>query len=192
MNKVNSVVPLNRERRILLICGAVLLLVGVVYRFSSSIPSLFSGSDEMSFKQKELVRYREVLQEKSRLEATLISAERELARAEAGLLPQQTPTLAAADIQNMIDDVAEQKNIRIESMRVLKSKTTENGKYIAIPLEVIMTASIRQIEEVLFFIENSQRLLKITAIRIRLTNVRNPEKLYCSFTVEGLMKSGGI
>jgi signal transduction histidine kinase len=192
MNKVNSVVPLNRERRILLICGAVLLLAGVVYRFSSSIPSLFSGSDEMSFKQKELVRYREVLQEKSRLEATLISAERELARAEAGLLPQQTPTLAAADIQNMIDDVAEQKNIRIESMRVLKSKTTENGKYIAIPLEVIMTASIRQIEEVLFFIENSQRLLKITAIRIRLTNVRNPEKLYCSFTVEGLMKSGGI
>ena len=163
-----------------------------MYRFSSSIPSLFSGSDEMSFKQKELMRYREVLQEKSQLEATLISAERELARAEAGLLPQQTPALAAADIQNMINNVADQKNIRIESMRVLKSKPTENGKYIAIPLEVIMTASIRQIEEVLFFIENSQRLLKITAIRIRLTNVRNPDQIYCSFTVEGLMKSGGI
>jgi hypothetical protein len=175
-----------------LICGAVLLLGGAVYRFSWHIPSLFSGSHEMSFKEKELMKYRGVLQEKSRLEATLISAERELARAEAGLLPQQTPALAAADIQNMINNVADQKNIRIESMRVLKSKPTENGKYIAIPLEVIMTASIRQIEEVLFFIENSQRLLKITAIRIRLTNVRNPEQLYCSFTVEGLMKSGGI
>lgn len=192
MNKVNSVVPLNRERKILLICGAVLLLAGAAYRFSPEIPSLFSGSNEMSFKEKELMKYRGVLQEKNRLEATLISAERELARAEAGLLPQETPALAAADIQNMLDSVAEQKNIRIESMRVLKSKPTENGKYITIPLEVIMTASIRRIEEVLFFIENSQRLLKITAIRIRLTNVRNPDQIYCSFTVEGLMKSGGI
>ena len=146
----------------------------------------------MSFKEKELAKYRQVLQEKKRLEVALISAERELGRAESGLLPQETSALAAADIQNTLNNIAEQKNIRIESMRVLKSKPTENGEYTTIPLEVIMTASIRQIEDVLFFIENSQRLLKITAIRIRLTNVRNPEKIYCSFTVEGLMKSGGI
>ena len=83
-------IPLNRERKILLISGVVLLLAGAVYRFSPDIPSVFSGSDEMSVKEKELMKYREVLQEKNRLEATLISAERELARAEAGLLPQKT------------------------------------------------------------------------------------------------------
>ncbi len=185
-------VPLNRERKILLICGVALLLAGAVYRFSPDIPSVFSGPDEMSFKEKELMKYREVLQEKSRLEATLISAERELARAEAGLLPQGTPALAAAGIQNMLNSLAEKNRIRIESMRVLKSRPTEDGKYITVPLEVIMTASIRQIEEVLFYIENSQRLLNIRAIRIRLTNVRNPEQIYCSFTVEGLMKNGGL
>jgi hypothetical protein len=174
-----------------LICGVVLLLAGAVYRFSPDIPSLFSGSNQMSYKEKELMKYRAVLQEKRRLEATLISAERELARAEAGLLPQKTSALAAAEIQNMLNNIAEQKNIKIESMRVLKSVPMEEKEYITIPLEVIMTASIRQIEEVLFSIENSQRLLKISAIRIRLTNVRNPEKIYCSFTVEGLMKSRG-
>jgi hypothetical protein len=176
----------------LLICCAALLLAGAVYRFSPDIPSVFSGPDEMSLRKKELIKYREVLQEKGRLEATLISTERELARAEAGLLPQGTPALAAAEIQNMLNSIAEKRGIRIESMRVLKSRPTEDGKYIAVPLEVIMTASIRQIEEVLFYIENSQRLLNITDIRIRLTNVRNPEQLYCSFTVEGLMKNGGL
>jgi hypothetical protein len=191
MNKVNSVVPLNRERKILLICGMVLLLAGAVYRFSPDIPSFLSGSDERSFKVKELMKYREVLREKKRLEVTLLSAERELARAEAGLLPQETPALAAADIQNMLNNIAEQRHIHIESIRVLKPKPTENGDYITIPLEVIMTASIRQIKDVLFFIENSQRLLKITAMRIRLTNIRNPEQIYCSFTVEGFMKGGG-
>jgi hypothetical protein len=186
---VNSVIPLNRERKILLICGVVLLLAGAVYRFSPDVPSLFSGSDEMHFKEMELMKYRRVLKDKMRLDTALVSTERELARIEAGLLSQGTPTLAAVDIQNMLSDIAEQKEIMIRSMRSLQSKPAEKGEYITIPVEVNMRGSIRQIKEMLFLIENSSKLLKITAIRIRLPNPLRPEEIHSTFTVEGLMKN---
>ena len=182
-------VPLSRERKSLLICGIVLLLVGAVYRFSPNIPSVFSGSDEMSFKEKELLRYRKVLQEKKRLEATLLSRERELARVEAGLLSRGTPALAAVDIQSLINDIAGQKMVTIQSTRVLQSKPTENEEYISVPVQVNMIAAVQPLVDILFFIENSAKLLKITNIRIRLPNVLRPEDIYCQFTVEGLMKN---
>ena len=117
-------VPLNRERKILLICGMVLLLAGAAYRFSPSLPSFFGKSDEVSFKERELAKYREVLQEKRKVEKRMISMERELAQTEAGLLSKATHALAAVEIENMLSDMIEKGGMRLHSMRVLKSKPT--------------------------------------------------------------------
>jgi Tfp pilus assembly protein PilO len=183
-------VPLNRERKILLICGMVLLLAGAAYRFSPSLPSFFGKSDEVSFKEEELAKYREVLQEKRKVETRLMSVERELARTEAGLLSQETPALAAVEIENMLSDMIEKEGMKLSSMRVLKSEPTDKGVYMTVPVEVKITAAIRQIEEVLFVIKNSKKLLKVTSIRVRLPNVLHPEEIDCTLAVEGLMKSG--
>jgi Tfp pilus assembly protein PilO len=183
-------VPLNRERKIILICGMVLLLAGAAYRFSSSLPSFFGKSDEVSFKEKELTKYREVLQEKRKVEMRLISVERELARVEAGLLSQATSALAAVEIENMLSDMIEKEGMRLLSMRVLKSEPTEKGEYMTVPVEIKMIANIRQIKEVLFTIKNSKKLLRVASIRLRLPNIRRPEEIDCTMVVEGLMKSG--
>lgn len=182
-------ISLNRERKVILICGIVLLLAGTVYRFSPSLPSLFGKSDEVSFKEKELTKYREVLQEKRKVEMRLISVERELVRTEAGLLSQTTPALAAVEIENMLSDMIDKKGMRLHSMRELKSEPTENGEYMTVPVEVKMMATIRQIKEVLFAIKNSNKLLRITSIRIRLPNILHPEEIDCTMVTEGLMKS---
>ncbi|MBN1832522.1 MAG: hypothetical protein JW896_10465 [Deltaproteobacteria bacterium] len=183
-------VQLNRERKIILICGVVLLLAGAAYRFSPSLPSFFGKSDAVSFKEKELAKYREVLQEKRKVEMRLISVERELARVEAGLLSQATPALAAVEIENMLSDMIEKKGMRLHSMRVMKAGPTEKGEYMIVPVEVKMMATIRQIKEVLFTIKNSDKLIRVASIRVRLPNIRRPEEIDCTMVVEGLMKSG--
>jgi hypothetical protein len=182
-------IQLNRERKILLIGGLLVIFAGAIYRFSPSLPSFITNSDEMSSREKELKKYRIALEEKQQLEAILVSAERELARNEAGLLSQKTPALAAVEIQNMINDIAEQRKIPVQSIRHLKSKPKEKGDYMTVPVEVKMTATTRQMVGAFFSIENSRRLLRITSIRIRSPNMRDKEKLSCTFTVEGLMKS---
>ena len=183
-------VSLNRERKIILICGIVLLLAGAVYRFPPSLPSFFGKSDEVSFKEKELAKYREVLQEKRKVEMRMISVERELARVEAGLLSQATPALAAVEIQNMLSDMIEKEEMRLLSMRPMKSEPTETGEYMTVPVEIKVMATIRQIQEVLFAIKNSNKLLRVASIRIRLPNIRLPEEIHCTMVIEGLMKNG--
>ena len=183
-------VPLTRERKIILISGIVLLLAGAVYRFSPRLPSFFGKSDEVNFKEKELARYREVLQEKRKVEMRLISVERELARIEAGLLSQATAALAAVEIENMLSDMIEKEGTRLHSMRVLKSEPTEKGEYMTVPVEVKMMATIRHLKDVLFTIKNSKKLLRVASIRIRLPNINRPEEIDCTMVVEGLMMNG--
>ena len=181
-------IPLNRERRYLLIGGMVLLLAGAVYRFYPGFSNVFTKPDEATFKENELIKYRKALQEKTLLEQELLAAELELAKNEAALLSKGTPALAAVDIQNIINDLGQQKKIEIKSMRVREPKRLDNDGYMTVPLEITMIASIRQLKEVLFSIENSQKLLKVSTIRIRQSNINRPEELYCTFVVEGFMK----
>jgi hypothetical protein len=183
------VIPLNRERRYLLIGGMVLLLAGAVYRFYPGFSNVVTKPDEVTFKENELIKYRKALQEKNLLEEELLSAERELARNEAALLSKGTAALAAVDIQNMINDFAQQKKIEIKSMRVRKAKPLDSSGYMTVPVEITMITSIRQLKDMLFGIENSQKLLKVSTIRIRQPNINRPEELYCTFVVEGFMKS---
>jgi len=182
------VAPLTKERKYILIGGILLLLAGAAYRFFPAIESVFAKSDEMVFKEMELEKYRAALRKKTVLQSERVAAERELARVEAGLLTPSTPALAAVDIQNMLNDIAEQKKIVIRSMRVLEPKPVEAEQYLTIPLEVTATGSIRQLKEMLFRIENAPKLLKISTLRIRLPNYRRPEEIHTSFTVEGFMK----
>ena len=127
--------------------------------------------------------------EKNLLEEELLSAERELARSEDSLLSKGTAALAAVDIQNMINDLGRQQKIEIKSMRVRKAKPLDSGGCMTVPVEITMIASIRQLKDMLFGIENSQKLLKVSTIRIRQSNINRPEELYCTFVVEGFMES---
>ncbi len=182
-------IPLNRERKYLLIGGMLLLLAGAVYRFYPSFSNVFTKSDEVIFKESQLIKYRKAVQEKKLLEAELLSTERELAKAEAALLSKGTPALAAVDIQNMMNDLGEQKDLEIKSMRVLKPKVLDSGGYMTVPLQVKMIASIRQLKEVLFSIENSHKLLKVKNLVIRPGSAKHPESLNYTLVVEGFMKS---
>ncbi len=182
-------IPFNKERKYLLAAGMVLLLAGAVYRFYPSLSNIFTRTDEMIFTENQLSKYREAVREKAVLEAKLLSAQRALAQAEAALLSGETSALAAVEIQNMMNRLGEQQKIRIESMRVLKPKAIEKTEYMTVPVQVAMTASIRQIKDLLLGIEKSRTLLKISNIQIRQIRGNQPEVLSCSFVVEGFMKS---
>lgn len=179
---------MTKERKFLLIGGILLLLAGAVYRFYPSIPALHLDGNAVVFKERELSKYRKAVQEKKALEALLLSRERALARAESGLLSQKTPALASVEIQNMLNDIADQKGIDIKSMRVVEPKPLGQGEYVTVPLDVTVSGDIRQLKEMLFQIETSPKLLRFSIIRIRVPNIRAPENLYCTFTIEGFMK----
>ncbi|GBC60194.1 hypothetical protein DENIS_1145 [Desulfonema ishimotonii] len=180
---------MTKERKYILIIGAVLLVIGAMYRFSGEIGNLFAGGDETLVRQKQVLKYRKVVREKGLLQERFNVLNRTLSRSESGLLTGGTSALAAVDIQNILNDIAGRSQAEIRTMRVMRPvEPEEGGVYIAVPVQVALDVTIRQLEDILYRIENSPRLLKISNIRIRLPNTRNPEKIQVTFTVEGFMK----
>ncbi|MGE0083278.1 MAG: type II secretion system protein GspM [Desulfococcaceae bacterium] len=180
---------MNKERKYILIFGAAVLLAGAVYRFLPDDPgALFSGREEISLKEKKLARYRETVQEKESLQAMLRSLQADLNMLESGLLSGGTPALAAVEIQNIVNEIAARGDAEIQSMQILPSRTLKDSPYVPVPVQVILSGSVRQLKDILYQIENAQKILKISSIRVRPQHRRQSDGVQSEFTVEGFMK----
>ncbi|MEZ4524577.1 MAG: type II secretion system protein GspM [Desulfobacterales bacterium] len=183
---------MNRERKYILLVGMAVLLTGAAYRFFPEDGILFSGREEIALKEKKLARYRETVQEKENLEAGLRKLQAELNLLESGLLSGGTPALAAVEIQNLVNEIAAKGEAEIQSMQILPSKPAKDSSYIPVPVQVTLSGSIRQLKEILYNIENSPKILKISSIRIRPQHRRQSDGVQSEFTVEGFMKENTV
>ncbi|MCP4351779.1 MAG: hypothetical protein GY795_40470 [Desulfobacterales bacterium] len=187
---------MTKERKYILIGGAILLFFAAIYRFGSDFEGFDSLEDDIALKEKKLAKYYQIVQEKSDLEAKHMRFNRALDRAEAGLLSGRTHALAAVDIQNILNDIAGRTGVEINSMRVLKKQKNKpeeeedsvENLYTSVHVQITVSSTIRQLKEVIYKIESSLKLLRVTGMRIRLTSVRQVEKIYSTLTVEGFMK----
>ena len=181
---------IDKRRKYLLIAGAVVLFIALLYRFS---PGLRVGetSAEIVLKERKLAKYHKALREKKDMEARLASLNRALGRLESRLLTGDTPALAAVDIQNLLNGIAGRSAIEIKTMRVLKPEDEDEAKYIVIPVEFSITSTVRQLKEVLYRIESSPKYLTIRKIRINAAKSREPEQIQSTLTVAGFMRKPG-
>jgi hypothetical protein len=184
---------MTKERKYILIGGAILLLLGAVYRFFPDTEVFQPMGADLVLKERKILKYRQMVQERNELNAELISLNRAVERAEAGLLTGETPALAAVDIQNILNDIANRAAVQVQSMRVLNpeesdKESPEKGLYLKIPVQITLISTARQLKEVLYQIETSLKFLKISEMRVRVNNIRDPEKIYSTLTVEGIMR----
>ncbi|PID73454.1 MAG: hypothetical protein CSB33_03540 [Desulfobacterales bacterium] len=180
---------MTRERKWILIIGAVLLLIGAVIRF---IPAGGPGTKADSVSDKILEKYRAKAAERDALQHRLLEMERSLGRAEALLLSGGTPALAAVDIQNHLGGLAEKIGIHMERMQVLPVVEKEENAYVRIPVRMNVKCSAGQLRDILYSLETSDTLLTVTAVQVRRpVGASAGERLQVQITVAGLMKPAG-
>jgi len=187
---------MNKERKYILIGGAILLLIGAIYRFFPEIEAFQPSGEEIVLKQKKLIKYRQTVEERSQTDAKLIALNRSLERSEAGLLNGETPALAAVDIQNILNQIASKSKVEVKAMRVLEPAEPEDGppvkaQFLRIPVQITVNSTIRQFKEILYGIETSSKLLRITEMKITAGRSKPAEQIYSSLVVEGFMNYKG-
>jgi len=179
---------LTKERKIILIVGAILLLLGLVYNLAPSFSEWLAEDETLGLKEQKLLKYRAKVKEKASFAQQEKSLGSRLRRIEAGLLTPKTPALAAVDIQTMVRDIAARYGAEIKTMRILSAVPDSDHAYVAIPVEVTLSSSIRQLVEVLYGIETSTRLLHVADITARAAGGRRGNTILSTMTVEGFMK----
>jgi hypothetical protein len=179
---------IDKEKKYILIAGAVLLLFGLAYRLFPFFQGIQGSGAEINIKERQLAKYQKAVKERNDIEARLVSMNRSLERSEAGLLTGKTAALAAVDIQNILNEIASRNEVEIRSVRVLKSKELDDGHYIGIPVQFTLNSTVRQLKEILYRIEASPKLLTVERIIISVVRQKGSRQIRSDITVCGFMK----
>jgi hypothetical protein len=181
-------IKINKERKYILIGGAVLLFFGLIYRFYPSIHGLVSISDEIAIKKNHIEKYINVVNQRDRIDKERLNLNRILNRVESGLFTGETPSLAAVELQNILNDIAHANNIKINTMQVLKETESGEHNYINIPVRFSFNSNLLQLKEILYEIEASPKLLIITEMNVDLPRRKQEGEIRSTITVQGVMK----
>jgi hypothetical protein len=114
-------------------------------------------------------------------------------QAEAGLLTGETPSLAAAEIQEIVSSIADAAGGQIKTVRIVQPDRSGKGMYLAIPVEVTLHSTMRELTQALYKLDSSAKLLRIAKLEIRSRRVRrgrgsSVNLLTTTMRVEGFVK----
>ena len=180
----------DKRRRYLLIAGAVLLLFGLAFWLFPFFEGIQGGETDIAAQKKRVAKYRQTVKGRGELEARLVSLNKSLERAEAGLLTGKTAALAAVDIQNILNEIALGSGVEIRSVQVLKSQRQDSDQYVSVPVQFTVSATIRQLKDILYKIEASPKFfLTVERIGISVAGAGDPGQIRCDITVSGIMKN---
>jgi hypothetical protein len=80
--------------------------------------------------------------------------------------------------------------VEIKSVQVLKSQKQDSDLYISVPVQFTVSATIRQLKEILYKIEASPKFfLTVERIGISVAGAGSPGQIRVDLTVSGIMKN---
>jgi len=185
-----------RNRRKFIVAGlAVMALAAMIYLFNSINRSTHRFHEALNLKQDKLDKYRQKVLEKKVMERELLSLQTTFKQAEAALLTGKTVSLAAAEIQQIVTNITNTAGAQIMTVRILQPDRSAKEMYLAIPVEVTINSTMRQLTQLLYKLDNSTKLLSIAKLgiksragRSRLVRGVSTANLITTLTVEGFVK----
>jgi len=158
---------------------------------------VFPMSDKVSerrtsvnFKGLSLEKYKKAIEQKENLQLKLKNLKKENRKSTNSFLKGETASLAAADLQKIIDGIAEKNKVEIKSVKVLDSIQQEG--LTAIPIQAMFNSDLTMLEKFISSIENNKKLLTIPALKIRVKNKRKPAGISVTMTIKGYVQNNDI
>jgi type II secretory pathway component PulM len=179
-----------RERAIVLGGAAVAVLVlGWLFVLTPLLSSNPATADLVPERERLLVRRMDLLARRSQIAAELEAANAGIDKLNARLLTAAAPAVAASELQKLVKDMAAEARTDIRSERILPPE--ERGELLEIPVEIAVSAEIRQLVDLLARVEGAQKLLTVKDLRVRVVNVSQPKELLATLTVSGFILPPG-
>lgn len=186
------------RRRLVLAGGAV---VGVLLLWVLVLSPLLAleeaWTQELRQKQLLLAKYQALQKDKAQVARAVQQAKQAVEQAEAALLSGGSPAVASADLQEIIKNLTKGLGIQVTSTKVLPPQ--ESGPYIQIPVELQLALSTDQLVNLLYGLENHQKLLLVSQLEVNAPRRRppvpgaprpEPAPLRAVMVVEGIIKKG--
>jgi Tfp pilus assembly protein PilO len=136
-------------------------------------------------RERVLARRLELVSRKAAITRDLEATNAQLQSLSDRFLPAGTPAVAASELQKLAKEIAVKASTEIRSERILP--TVERGELVEIPIEIAVSAEVRQLVDVLSRLEQTPKLLTIQDLKIRVVNISQPKELLATITLSGFI-----
>ena len=175
--------------------GAGLLFLLVLY-FVLVYPLVAlesSWSKDLVRKRQLLVRYQALLSSKKKVALALKALKNTVRQVEGQFLAGGNAAVASADLQEILKNVTSAHGVQMTSIKVLQPK--DAGPYKEVPVQVQLSASVKQLMTVLYHLEHHKKMLFIPELEINAPRWLAKQKdetpiLQVNLVVTGLIKKG--
>jgi type II secretory pathway component PulM len=166
-----------------LVLGIYLLAVWVVQPIHAEQKHM---DQQIQNKTQFIQKYYEILSQDSYYNAKKIANARTRLSLAKKFFKETQPGLAAARLQKIIKDFALQSRVKIEQVRVEKSKAIDQIP--TVPISMTLRSSLRNLSEFIYRMENSEKFLVVEEISTQRINKSNPEELKTRLLVSGFVQ----
>jgi Tfp pilus assembly protein PilO len=127
--------------------------------------------------------YERIIAGRAEVEKQLAQVKKKQTQLNAKLLTGSTPSLAAADMQKMLEKIAATHDLEMKSVKVQDGE--KQGDLLTIPLEIRLQTDLERTRKFLADIEKSQKYLIVPSLKISVQNQRDPKEVIVTMVVTG-------
>jgi flagellar biosynthesis/type III secretory pathway M-ring protein FliF/YscJ len=170
--------------------GAAAVVIFCIFKFGlfPVYDTFTERRTEIEQKEQTREKYRKFLSEQSDLQKNMEEKGFKEGFVQQSLLRGETTSLAAADIQKIIDEFVKESKVDMQSVKVLDSDTKD--EFVVIPVQVAFSSDLTRLVKFVRGIETDRKLLTIPEMKIRVKNEQKPQDVSVTLTVAGYMKKG--
>lgn len=178
----------GRDKIFIAIGGGALVLAALCQFL---IAPIYQGhldtKTEVAAKAKLLARYQGLWDRKGEVEKKLKDIQGRYAGLDAMFLKEKNQSLAAAELQKILEDLSAQSGAVISSSKVMGAR--KEGKFEAISIQLDVKSSLKNLLGFVYLVENAKEYLSIGDLSLRVLSFNDLEKLDTKLEVSGFIKS---
>jgi hypothetical protein len=179
---------MKRSKTLIITIPLMVTLLGLVmYQFvylrtQANVALIKEGQ---SIKTKTLEKYITLISEKPQLGEKLVLLKESRKADDSNLIEGQTPSLAAATLQDIVKNTVTGSGGTISSERVVKPEDLGKFKVISVSIDTVLPDS-RALSDILYSLETRTPYLIVKELDIRIRDFRNPRELMVKLDVSAI------
>jgi Type II secretion system (T2SS), protein M subtype b len=183
----------DRDRRVLVLGGAAILLIVAVARGLPALRVFAAERRAETSRTTELLAHREWLSRNARgLEHELVRVCGQLAAYDSALVEGETPSTASARLAQLVSDAVSETDARLASIRMSADSAARSGDLAHVVAYASVSGDLTSLATVLQLLEEGPHLLSVSELSIASTQPAvartQAEQLQAELVVHGLYR----
>jgi hypothetical protein len=173
------------NRRYLLL-GLALVVTVLAFDRYVLMPKAESMREELAVASGGLKKDEQFIRTAVVPEKEVAAAADVIAGLEKRMIHEKTEFLASVRFQDEVSEQSGKAGLKIQTTRPLP--TAKLGNYLAVPMYIEGTGTIKQVSDLLKALESGVLLIKVDKLSVGITNMQNPRELKFKMQVSGVAK----